>query len=814
MPPIQYADHHSAPSEDDAAPSAVKSDRRTGATWMAATGAFLIVAAAIVFVAVRWGSIPSAAKLSALIVITLASIVGGTRLAKALPGVGGVLVHLGAFLVPVDLVALSIWHRHFAWESTLLITSLVSTGLFVLLAARSGSTVLRWGARVGAVGIALGLSSAWGISPALMLGVAAIVLVADRRCTNDGLAIALIAGAWPGLIAIGSVFPFDAEILKRVGLHTVPDWRISVATGAMLWLSMAWHGRRTESVVTVGLGFAAFVAQASSGALAAGFSSEHVPLACAAAVLVIQVLGALAQADPFFDSIAKVIFPKVDWFGAVLTTCGSVAVLIAHNLAPSQANVPMAATFTLSTIAIGIGFLVSFHAMPRQAREAIVSLAFIALAIAAMPERPHIAIGIAGILACWSVLTRRPALSLLAVLMVWLGQFAPGMPLAAAAAAAFLVMTAALYFGDRDDRLAQAIALGAVAMLIVTTAQFGIDLAVPSFALISWGTAALLSHRVPASATNYRTGLCAAPAAIPILITDAHMTGALGAALLITSLLVFECLRLRSSDIGFFAAVAGAQSVWVALLALGWSASSAAFVVIAVGGGCLLSSSAITEILRASTMLVSKLAMVGGFVAILMTNTSLIPAAMALLGVIAASYGLLYKQARVAWRGVAGISGAVNLECTIRNVGYWEPYVAALFMPMLVAGVLTRRNRPETSSWKAYGIPLAFLLLTPIVQRIGGGASAHALIAGVSAVVAVGVGATRRLAAPLYLGTGAIVSVTLWETMDVAAGMPAWMWMAVGGSALISGAVILERRDASTIQSGRRMLLEVKEHFV
>ena len=39
--------------------------RRAGATWVAATGAFLLLAAATVFVATRWDHIPDAVKLAA-----------------------------------------------------------------------------------------------------------------------------------------------------------------------------------------------------------------------------------------------------------------------------------------------------------------------------------------------------------------------------------------------------------------------------------------------------------------------------------------------------------------------------------------------------------------------------------------------------------------------------------------------------------------------------------------------------------------------------------------------------------------------------
>ncbi len=69
--------------------------RRTGATWVAATGAFLLLAAATMFVATRWDQIPDAAKLAALVGVTGACALIGDRLRRTLPATGNALFHLG-----------------------------------------------------------------------------------------------------------------------------------------------------------------------------------------------------------------------------------------------------------------------------------------------------------------------------------------------------------------------------------------------------------------------------------------------------------------------------------------------------------------------------------------------------------------------------------------------------------------------------------------------------------------------------------------------------------------------------------------------
>ena len=84
------------------------SGRRTGATWVAGTGAFLLLAAAATFIAVRWGILPEAAKLALVGALTGAFLLGGRALSRTLPATGDVLFHLGAFLLPVDVAGLAL----------------------------------------------------------------------------------------------------------------------------------------------------------------------------------------------------------------------------------------------------------------------------------------------------------------------------------------------------------------------------------------------------------------------------------------------------------------------------------------------------------------------------------------------------------------------------------------------------------------------------------------------------------------------------------------------------------------------------------
>ena len=59
---------------------------RTGAVWVTGTGAFLLLAAASVFVAVNWGAIPDTVKLGVLLLATGGFLVAGRSLKAVAPG--------------------------------------------------------------------------------------------------------------------------------------------------------------------------------------------------------------------------------------------------------------------------------------------------------------------------------------------------------------------------------------------------------------------------------------------------------------------------------------------------------------------------------------------------------------------------------------------------------------------------------------------------------------------------------------------------------------------------------------------------------
>jgi hypothetical protein len=135
---------------------------------------------------------------------------------------------------------------------------------------------------------------------------------------------------------------------------------------------------------------------------------------------------------------------------------------------------------------------------------------------------------------------------------------------------------------------------------------------------------------------------------------------------------------------------------------------------------------------------------------------------------------------------------------------------------LLVVGVRLRAGRAESDrpgSWVAYGPAVALLGASGIVERLHGGSALHALFAGAVALVAIVAGGSRRLAAPLLIGTAIVATITVHEALSTAAGIPLSAWLAAGGAALLGSAIAIERTDTSPIDAGRRVVDVLADHF-
>jgi hypothetical protein len=79
-------------------------------------------------------------------------------------------------------------------------------------------------------------------------------------------------------------------------------------------------------------------------------------------------------------------------------------------------------------------------------------------------------------------------------------------------------------------------------------------------------------------------------------------------------------------------------------------------------------------------------------------------------------------------------------------------------------------------------------------------------------VAVVGGGAGRH-AGPLVVGVVTVVVVVGIETLAVAAAVPTWAWLTVGGAVLLGAAALIERTGGAPIEGARRLADVLAERF-
>jgi hypothetical protein len=181
--------------------------------------------------------------------------------------------------------------------------------------------------------------------------------------------------------------------------------------------------------------------------------------------------------------------------------------------------------------------------------------------------------------------------------------------------------------------------------------------------------------------------------------------------------------------------------------------------------------------------------------------------------VLAIAAGFVLDKLVVANAGGAVATVGIWVSLLAHGVVTSEAYVTPIAAQLIVVGMWMRHESRRSNSWVAYGPAIVLLTASAIVERISGGSAWHSLFAGAVATIAVIAGGSRRLAAPLVLGTAALVVVVGRESLDAAAGLPTWAWLAAGGSTLIGAAVAMERRDVSPVEAGRRIVDVVATNF-
>ena len=225
-------------------PPAAGPARVSMATWIAGLGALLLLAAATTFLAVRWDALGATARIAIVGGVTVAAVLGGDRLRRTLPAVGGVIFHLGALLVPIDALGLTLQFGAPGWVRWLAVGAAALVAL-PLLAVFGRSPLLAVAGLLGVPVAATGVGMLTGAPPALLVAIVGLALVplATWECPEH-LRPALRTGSvlLPVLAVVGGVTVEFAAALGGEG--------VTATAAAAGWLA-AWQVRAATAVLVI-----------------------------------------------------------------------------------------------------------------------------------------------------------------------------------------------------------------------------------------------------------------------------------------------------------------------------------------------------------------------------------------------------------------------------------------------------------------------------------------------------------------------------------------------------------------------------------
>ncbi len=816
---------------------------RVGAVWVTATGAFLLLVAAAVFVAVQWDHIPDALKLAALGLLSGGCLLAGRVLRRSLPATAGVLYHLGAFLIPVVSTAIAV-HAGAGWAAMVLVEGVVATMAFWVLDRVEHSSVLEWATTAAAVLAAVGLGAQRSLPVPVILAAmaaAAAAVGASRRA----ISWALVVGLGPLAAAAASLVSVGPGVMARLGLTGAEPRLAGALAGGVAAVVLGREASRRHSLVLV-------VAAAVTAAvgLADGWGSavhRGLPdlIGAAALFLLLELAAWATTTDPFWSrptrlgAIATEVLAgwaigplalvalarlSVHWTSATPAPWSG-ALLVAGGLSLAGWFVADVRRRQVDHTPLGIALLVGSGWLPTSLALAATSVAVVGAATASAPL-----VGVtAVVVAAFLVLGGRPGGAALAiVLTVPAAMSAPTHPLwcaglglaGALVLALATVVRAPLVRTDGDLQATWMLAssailpvLGASLACLARVDVLGVDVG----AIVALWAVALVLDNAEVGPGLTGVGLVPRAAAGLTLVTlpALHPSGVAVVTGLLAALALLDAIAWRRTwmavvsaalvpiTVAAAAVAAGVDRGWAALITMGLAVVATALDDVAVRAAGRSARWA-GRVIAASAALVA-LGVAGPDRAVLATLLIAIGG----LGVV---WAVRLDELDLALVGALLIVGGTWLHLVDHHVRISEPYLAPVALTMVLAGWQARR-RMEISSWVAYGPAVALLGGAAMVERVTGGGAGHALVAGAVGLAAVIVGGQRRLIAPLLLGTALLVVLAVHESLAVTAGVPTWGWLALGGVTLIGAGIAMERAQSTPLETGRRVVDVVAERF-
>jgi hypothetical protein len=706
----------------------------------------------------------------------------------------------------------------------LLAQGLAATIAFSWAAATERSVVLRWAAAVAVISLAGGIGATTAApAPLVLAGFAVAALLAGRD--DAALAWGGIAGITPLLTVAGRLAVTGAGTLERLGLTGEHPRALAVVSGLAAAVVIATIGRRRDDV-----GLALVGSLAAAAGVAATWTGLEPPMGdslvgLAVAFLVIE-LAALGVRDDAFWRVPAGIVAQVGEVAAGFATVGALGLIF---LAAFFDFADAALALALGVLAVG---WVAGDVRSGRAGEAIGTLGSAicgaAMIAAATDWDPALGLALVAIAGVAVLLDRKAGHGVGLLAAIWAPVVAFELPAMAAAlgiAGSVIIAEAAIRrsrmateadTSARNEGEARAWVLGTLSLLpaglgaaLFADATGRVAPALIGAAAVATLLAAILDRgrttgellgtvaRVGSVAVLFAVGGLApvevalvAVAVGALSAIDAVRLGdprvALGTALALPVAVATLCraadLTVPDSGVGLTVAAAVLAGLGVQL-GRRWLLPIGACVGLCVSAGLVLASG----------------------------NPASLGNALIVAGGIVIAGAVVLGRLDGVFIGGAAATAGIWLLLTDAGVGASEPYLLPVAALLLIAGL--RARAVATSSWIAYGPTVALLGGASLAERIAGGPGWHALTAGAVGVVAVAAGGARRLAAPLLLGTALLVALAGYETLAITAGLPTWTWLALGGTILLGAGVAMERADVGPVETGKRLVDVVSDHF-
>ncbi|HVF33067.1 MAG TPA: hypothetical protein VM933_08520, partial [Acidimicrobiales bacterium] len=610
--------------------------------------------------------------------------------------------------------------------------------------------------------------------------------------------------------------------------------RWAALSGAVCAVVLAREAGRSKDLGIAALAGLSLASGAATSWAAASPSLEMWMLALPSAFVVVEVAAMLSERDPFWHRAGRALGFGAELLALLALPLSLLIVLAApiveHGVdvfsdAPAWKPEPAAAiAWTLTATGWFLAAWRRRSPQPTLARAVAAAAvddrtsAFLASALAAgvvVGTASTIAISVTFLVGAAALLAGRRVVAALAAvgLAAWApvvvgGQPAVTLPVGLAAAAVLVAI------GGRAWKGWPAPVFTAVGMLVLTGTS---AIAVDHHGLTAGLLAMVFGGWVAAAAIESHDELAGFVARAPMVLgalsalegTEIDALPVIAAAVL---LFVVDAIRTDDPRLGFGAAGLLPPLVLVLAGSVGGTPADAGLAM-AVTAAALTGLAVLTPerwqrpVAAAAgwSLAVGALASVGEgrrFATVLL-----------LAGGVAITVGVAHRLPLVGHAGGALATVGLGLHLSLEGVTAIEAFLAPVALQLAVLGWQQRRSTEGLSSWVAYGPSMGILAVPALAERLDGGPAWHALVAGAVGVAGVALGGWRRLAGPLFLGTGLVVGVTFLESLHTLAGVPTWGWLAAGGTMLLGTGIALERADASPVEAGRRLVDVVTDRF-